>query len=68
MKNEEGREKKIRFLIENPFTKNKLGTEIGAEGYRCYSPDFIFNLNLTELEILIERLTDLRNRFIKEFE
>ena len=67
MKNEQGREEKIRFIIENPFTHNKLGVEIGDEEYPWHSPDFIFNLNIMELEILIEKLTDLRKRFLEEF-
>ena len=67
MKNEQGREKKIRFIIENPFTHNKIGTEIGAEEYPWHSPDFIFNLNIIELEIFIKKLTDLRKCFLEDF-
>lgn len=64
MKNENGKERKIQFWIVNPITNQKLGIDIGENKY--IRPDIYYFDGIIDLEIAIENLIDLRERFIKE--
>jgi hypothetical protein len=64
MKNENNREVKIQFRIVNPITNQKLGINIGENKY--LRPDIYYFNGIIDLELAIEKLIDLRNRFLKE--
>lgn len=64
MKNENNKERKIQFWIVNPITNQKLGIDIGENKY--LRPDIYYFDGIIDLEIAIENLIDLRERFIKE--
>ena len=64
MKNENDREVKIQFRIANPITRQKLGIEIGENKY--FGPDIYYFDGITDLELTIEKLIDLRDRFLEE--
>ena len=65
MKNENNnKEVKIQFRITNPITRQKLGIEIGENKY--LRPDIYYFDGIIDLELAIEKLIDLRNRFLEE--
>lgn len=64
MKNENDREVKIQFRITNPITHQKLGIEIGENEY--LRPDIYYFDGIFDLELVIEKLIDLRDRFLEE--
>lgn len=64
MKNENDREIKIQFRIKNPITRSVLGVEIGEDKY--LRPDIYYFDGIVDLELVIEKLIDLRDRFLEE--
>lgn len=62
MKNENDREVKIQFYITDSITHQKFGVEIGENKY--LRPDIYYFDGIIDLELVIEKLTDLRNRFL----
>lgn len=64
MKNENNKEVKIQFCIVNPITHQELGINIGENKY--LRPDVYYFDGIVDLELAIEKLVDLRNRFLKE--
>lgn len=64
MTNEDNRERKIQFRLKNPITYHTLGVEIGEDKY--LQPDIYYFDGIIDLEIAIEKLIDLRERFIND--
>lgn len=64
MKNENNKEVRIQFRITNPITCQELGINIGENKY--LRPDIYYFDGIIDLEIAIEKLIDLRKRFLEE--
>lgn len=65
MKDEENkRERVVQFRIENPITFHKFGVELGEN--RWINPDIYYFDGIVDLEIAIEKLVDLRERFLND--